>query len=100
MAQASDVYGMGEVAAGIPGCQVRQPHGRWSNSAYAQQEALDGMGEVAVHCCRDGPAGADDSARTDADDQGQACSSNVAMAFCCGTESESKSCPRQISRQV
>eukprot|EP00658_Telonema_sp_P-2_P009286 TRINITY_DN13486_c0_g1_i17.p1 TRINITY_DN13486_c0_g1~~TRINITY_DN13486_c0_g1_i17.p1 ORF type:complete len:198 (-),score=21.57 TRINITY_DN13486_c0_g1_i17:94-687(-) len=50
-AQAEDVDGMGEVAAGVPGSQVRQPDGRWCDSAHVEQETVDGMGEVAVHCC-------------------------------------------------
>ena len=35
-------------------------HGRWSNPADAEQEAVDGMGEVAVHCCRDGSSAVHD----------------------------------------
>eukprot|EP00658_Telonema_sp_P-2_P063378 TRINITY_DN520_c0_g1_i24.p1 TRINITY_DN520_c0_g1~~TRINITY_DN520_c0_g1_i24.p1 ORF type:complete len:303 (-),score=44.24 TRINITY_DN520_c0_g1_i24:29-937(-) len=49
--QAQDVDGMGEVAGGLPGPQVCQPHGRWCNSAHAQQEAFDGLGAMAAGRC-------------------------------------------------
>ena len=41
---------LGEVAAGVFGCEVCESGRRRSDSADAEQEAVDGMGEVAVYC--------------------------------------------------